>query len=213
VQYGLADALYYAAPEGEKAVRDAAFEQILGALDPHGHDTVRLHVVAHSLGVTIAHDLLYSLFGTHDPYYPSEPDVEDSHPLEKPTRDRQKLWRAKVAAKELQLGTFISFASQLPLFMMRKQALVEMLAKHKRLDPTVIGIDPGRRHIQWAIFYDSDEILGFATRRLYHDTPAIHDIQVNTGLGPLEAHLGYWTSKRVIERSLQILRESITKAH
>ena len=212
VQYGLADALYYAAPEGEKAVRDAVFEQILGALDAEDHGVVHLHLVAHSLGVTVAHDLLYSLFGTHDPYYPREPDSDDSHPLEKATRDRQRRWRAKVAAGELKLGTFISFASQLPLFMMRKQALVELFAKQQRLDPTVIGVDPQREHVQWAIFYDSDEVLGFATRRLYRDTPAIHDIQVNTGVGPLEAHLGYWKSARVIERSLEILRESIARA-
>lgn len=209
VQYGLADALYYAAPEGERAIRDTVFDQVLGKLDASENGEVHLHLVTHSLGVTIAHDFLYSLFGTDDPLYPKQMDESDPHRLDDATRAQQKHWRAKVKSGQLKLGTFISFASQLPLFVMRKQALVERLQGHKRLDPGVIGIDKTRSRIQWAIFYDTDEVLGFATRRLYEDTQAIHDIQVNTGIEPLGAHINYWHKPRVIERCLEILRDNV----
>jgi hypothetical protein len=212
VHYGLSDAVYYAAPEGEQAIRDAVFEQVLGKLEAEKDGEIHLHILAHSLGVTIAHDFLYSLFGTRDPDYPTQPDSEDPYRLDADTRAMQRRWRVEAEAGRLKLGTFLSFASQLPLFILRKQALVERFANKQRLDPRVIGIDPSRNRIQWAIFYDTDEVLGFPTRQLYQDTPAIHDIQVNSGVEPLAAHLGYWHKPRVIERCLKILGDNITAA-
>lgn len=206
VQYGLSDAIYYAAPEGEKLVRDAVFNQVFSKLEQDGDD-VRLHVVAHSLGVTIAHDFLYALFGSNDPLYPvaqaGQIDLEDENQI------LQNKWRELARAGRLKLGTFISYASQLPLFLLRKQALVKRLAQRQKLDPSVIGIDLARQHAQWAIFYDSDELLGFATRALYQDTPAIIDINVNSGVDPYHAHVGYWYKSTIIQQTVALLRENM----
>ena len=206
VLYGLSDAIYYSAPDGERAVRDAVFGQVFDKLDAAADGDITLHIVGHSLGVTVAHDFLYALFGEHEPTWPS--DAAEASDLNPHDFARQRLWRAKAQQGKLKLGTFISFASQLPLFVMRKQALVKQLSEQKKLDPKVIGIDPTRTTVQWAIFYDSDELLGFATKPLYQATEAIQDFHVNSGLEPLGAHLGYWTSDKVIRRSIDILRHN-----
>lgn len=207
VQYGLSDAIYYAAPEGEKLVRDAVFTQVFDKLEQSEDEVVQLHVVAHSLGVTIAHDFLYALFGWKDPNYP----VEQAGQIDLADKPRvlQDKWRQLAQQGRLQLGTFISYASQLPLFVMRKQALVKQLSQRIKLDPSVIGIDPTRQTAQWAIFYDSDELLGFATRAMYQDTPAIIDINVNSGVDPYHAHVGYWYKHAIIEQTVAILRENM----
>lgn len=71
-------------------------------------------------------------------------------------------WRAEADAGRLKLRTFISLASQFPVFMLRKQSLVERLWRGEYLDPTVIGVNPPSDNIQRAIFYDADDVLGFA---------------------------------------------------
>jgi hypothetical protein len=206
VQYGLSDAIYYASPEGEKLVRDAVFDQVFSKLEQDGND-VRLHVVAHSLGVTIAHDFLYALFGWKDPLYPTEQGGQIE--LEDRNRILQDKWRELAREGRLKLGTFVSYASQLPLFVMRKQALVKQLAQRRKLDPSLIGVDVTRQSAQWAIFYDSDELLGFATRAMYEDTPAIIDINVNSGIDPYNAHVGYWRKSTIVEQTIALLRENM----
>lgn len=209
VLYGLSDAIYYAAVDGEVAVRDAVFSQVFEKLEASQDGEVHLHIVAHSLGVTIAHDFLYALFGRqHDPEFP-RPNDGGEIKLAAPTKSLQDIWREEAEAKRLKLGTFLCFASQLPLFVMRKQALVQKLARGERLDPRVIGVDPSREKPQWAIFYDSDELLGFATRPLYEETRAIVDIRMNSGLHPYSAHVGYWKRSAIIRRCIELLRANM----
>ncbi|MFT3926047.1 MAG: hypothetical protein QM778_26120 [Myxococcales bacterium] len=207
VQFGLSDAIYYASADGEQAVRNTVFEQVFRELEPHlGDGTVVLHIVAHSLGVSVAHDFLYALFGRKfDPDYPKESEPE-LKPLHDENRQRRDRWRDQAEQGQLKLGTFISFASQLPLFVMRKQKLVERIAAGERLDPRVIGIEMERRDVQWAILFDGDDPLGFRTRALYKETPAICDIQVSSGLGPASAHLGYWKQEDIVKRCVALLR-------
>src|SRR4029079_16834131 len=61
--FGFTDVVYYCATDGEDAVRAAVYSQVLDALEPfRTAPDVRLHVIAHSLGVTVAHDFLFGLF-------------------------------------------------------------------------------------------------------------------------------------------------------
>jgi hypothetical protein len=212
VLFGLSDAIYYAAPDGERAVRDTVFRQVFEQLQESADEQISLHIVAHSLGVTVAHDFLYALFGRkYDPEgYPKDaPTAEQAGQaadLDDRNRRLQDKWRDRAEAGSLVLGTFISFASQLPLFVMRKQALVERLASRRKLDPRVIGIDSERATVQWANFYDSDELLGFAHTALYEQTGALCDLNVNSGLDPLHAHLGYWHKPAILARCVEILK-------
>ncbi|MFC1975618.1 hypothetical protein ACFLXQ_04405 [Chloroflexota bacterium] len=200
LHFGLGDAVYYCAPEGEEYIRRTVYEQVLTVVDQFKQaDTVRLHLVGHSLGVTLTHDFLFGLFASdHDPGF-----VEDDQGSELAKALFIK-WRDKAQTNVLQLGTLISMASQLPVFMLRKQSLVNQLFNGELLDPAKIGIQD-EATIRWLIFYDVDDILGFTTRRLYHPSGAIKEIQVDTDDWPNKAHTGYWTNKTVLRETAQLL--------
>ena len=200
VQFGLADAIYYASQDGEQAVRAAVYGQVLAQLRPlrTAADSVMLHVVAHSLGVTVAHDFLYGLFGKRDipDYLGQAASAEDQNDY--------LLWRERAGRRQLRFGSFVSMASQLPLFVMRKQLLVDRLAAGGVLDPLAIGLEPSGQ-VQWLIVYDVDDALGFATRELYGNRPELRQVQVDVGDTPVNAHMNYWTNETVIREAAQLM--------
>jgi hypothetical protein len=200
VQFGLADAVYYASEEGEVDVRRAVYGQILACLrDFKSATDVRLHVVAHSLGVTVAHDFLYGLFTSDDPHYLDQAaSVLD--------REDFKAWKEKVPRGELRLGSFTAMASQLPLFVMRKRELVQKLSKGETLDPRVIGVGKDAR-VRWLIVYDIDDVLGFATRELYGNAASIRQVQVDPGDNPIKAHTGYWSDRHTIRETAALIAD------
>jgi hypothetical protein len=116
---GFSDALYYSAPDGEKQVRTVVYEQILGELEEFAEASqeVRLHLFGHSMGVTLTHDFLYGLFGSEDPDFMRQGTTRGVELFGK--------WKGKAERGELKLGSLSSVASQLPIFMMRKQKLVD----------------------------------------------------------------------------------------
>jgi hypothetical protein len=203
IQFGLADAVYYTSEDGEREVRAAVYEQILSGLEPFaGADEVRLHVVSHSLGVAVAHDFLYGLFAPgHAPDFATGSGQGSAR-----GQDLFRGWRARAQSGALGLGTFVSMASQLPLFVLRKQALVDRLHAGSLLDPGVIGVSG--THVQWVVFYDIDDILGFATRRLYEPATGIKEVQVDAGDLPPTAHTGYWKNGTVLEESAARIYEN-----
>jgi hypothetical protein len=95
-------------------------------------------------------------------------------------------------------------ASQLPLFVMRKQSLVDQLAAGQVLDPSAIGV-VANGQTQWLIVYDVDDPLGFATRELYGDHPEMRQVQVDAGDTPIRAHTAYWSNKLVIREAAQLI--------
>ena len=198
VQFGLADAMYYASADGEKRVRATIYEQILEGLGaPGGAGETRLHVVCHSLGVAVMHDFLYGLFHSGD----AAPDFLNQATNE--VAQRYGEWRENAKNETLKLGTLVTMASQLPLFHMRKQTLVDRFYLGKTLDAKEIGVAGDA--VRWLNFYDVDDILGFATRPLYGDDPAIKELQVDTGDNPISAHTAYWHNKTVTRESARLI--------
>ncbi|MEK6223018.1 MAG: hypothetical protein N2D54_12305, partial [Chloroflexota bacterium] len=121
-----------------------------------------------------------------------------------------QFWRDKVEENTLRIGSITSAASQLPLTLMRKISLVERFAAEpgKKLDPASIGLISGDQ-VKWNIFYDADDILGFATRRLYDDQhDLIRDRQVNAGATPL-SHSGYWKNRTVQKMTAQLIFDNL----
>jgi hypothetical protein len=206
IQFGLADAVYYTSEDGERQVRAAVYEQILRGLEPFaGATEIRLHVASHSLGVAVAHDLLYGLFAPgHEPDFATGAGQGSAR-----GQDLFRGWRTKAQGGALELGTFVSMASQLPLFVLRKQKLVDRLHEGRLLDPGVIGVSGN--HVQWLVFYDIDDVLGFATRRLYEPANGIKEIQVDAGDLPTTAHTGYWENKAVLKESAARIYENATR--
>lgn len=206
IQFGLADAVYYTSEDGEREVRAAVYEQVLSGLEPFaGADEVRLHVVSHSLGVAVAHDFLFGLFAPgHTPDFAAGAGQGTER-----GQDLFRTWRGRAQSGALRLGTFVSMASQLPLFVLRKQALVDRLHAGNLLDPAVLGVRGS--HVQWVVFYDIDDILGFATRRLYEPATGIKEVQVDAGDLPSTAHTGYWDSDAVLKESAARIYENATR--
>ncbi|MDJ0674368.1 MAG: hypothetical protein QNJ36_03030 [Calothrix sp. MO_167.B42] len=195
---GCGDVIYYSSEDGEREVRRAVYGQVLEKLEPyHEAKDVRLHLMGHSLGVTLTHDFLFGLFApNHQPGFCEKDFGEDGKRFEK--------WRQKAQKKELKLGSLSSTASQIPMFVMRKQKLVDMLAENKLLDPSNIGIEHTNQ-VKWKLFYDVDDILGFCTRRLYNAPDEIREYQVDCGDNPGDAHNGYWKNKTVIKQTANLL--------
>jgi hypothetical protein len=202
---GFADVAYYCSPDGEAAVREAVYGQVLEQLRPYIDDNVRVHIVAHSLGCTVAFDFLYGLFAPSSNWKDEKPDFADNPAYGK----EYEHWRRKHhrARKTLVLGSMTTMAPQLPVLLPRKQAVVDIFHKGERLDPTVIGL-PSAGPIQWKSFFDVDDVLSFAVRRLFRGSPPISDIQVDTGWRPDEAHNNYWTDRSVISEVAELLDTS-----
>jgi hypothetical protein len=98
-------------------------------------------------------------------------------------------------------------ASQLPVLVLRKQALVERLAQGGILDPSEIGIERNGP-VRWLVCYDVDDVLGFATRELYGEPESMRQVQVDAGDFPISAHTGYWTSGTVIAESAALIERN-----
>lgn len=198
---GFGDAIYYCSSEGEEDIRRVVYEQILRQVDEYASaDEVRLHLVGHSLGVTVAHDMLYGLFAPdHVPDFVAD---EQGTPLGRALFEK---WRSKAQRGELRLGSLVTMASQLPLFIMRKRSLVKTLYENGLLDPAVIGISTTDTRTRWVNFYDVDDILGYPTRRLYEVCPALVEVQVDIADLPDRAHIGYWADAKVIERAAELI--------
>jgi hypothetical protein len=198
VSFGLTDVVYYCSEDGETYVRAHVYNQVLVKMQPYvAEPNVRIHLFGHSLGVTVIHDFLFGLFNQSHP-----PDfVEKYQGGDWASQEFQK-WRNKAQNGELTLGGLACAASQLPLMIMRKQAMVDKLFKHQGLDPVDIGVVSSG--IQWKFFYDIDDLLGFASRNLYSPNHAIMDIQVDSGDSPLNAHVGYWENDIVIRETAKL---------
>lgn len=198
VQYGLSDVVYYCSEEGEKQVRVVVYGQVLELLRKFKQDEndICLHVVGHSLGVTISHDFLFGLFKkNHSPDFLKQADEQDEKDYE--------YWRKAAVEGRLTVGSFTSMASQLPLFAMRNGVMIDIFHRNGQLNLKDIGITG--EGVIWQIFYDVDDVLGFASRDLYADPGnCIRQVQVNSG-SMAGAHTGYTTNRTVIERTASLL--------
>lgn len=202
VTRGFGDVIYYTSSEGEKNVRSTVYHQVLVQLDKYlDEPEVQFHLIGQSLGVTLTHDFLYGLFNT-DPNY--KPGFIEQQQGSSEDRKRFQQWRDKAQNGQLKLGSLTSTASQLPLFVMRKQNLVDSLSKGELLKAANIGIVEANK-IKWKLFYDVDDIIGFASRRLYDLGNAIMDIQVDSADNPAKAHTEYWGRPQVIEETAELL--------
>lgn len=210
IQYGLADVVYYTSADGEEQVRGVVYGQVLERLEPYrDRPDVRLHLLGHSLGVTLTHDFLYGLFAKHgDPSY--TPGFVQESQGTPDAIERFGVWRAKAQDGSLRLGSLTSAASQLPIFLMRKQALVDRIHRGELLQPTEIGVT-ATDHVQWQLFYDIDDILGMASRDLYSPAHAIRELQVDSGDLPGGAHADYWANATVVSQTAALVHATATR--
>jgi hypothetical protein len=213
---GLGDAVYYCGEQGKIAVQVAVYAPILQRLEHYRlnepNTRIRLHIIAHSLGVTIATDFLYGLFSPTIINFKNEPTLfiteardEKVEHLRKEVINRYKFWRQPDNAKRLELGSIVSLASQLPLLLLSKQRVVDELFAGRTLSLGDIGIPEHTNQVLWKIFYDIDDLLAFPTGCLYGDHRAIKDCQVDSGNYPNIAHTDYWKTPVVHKEVAELL--------
>jgi len=200
--FGLGDVIYYCGEDGEQSIREAVYGQVLDKLRKYKKDNVELHVIAHSLGCTVAYDFLYGLFAPSKNWSSGKPDFA----LNKKYGKEFMEWRKKQISGELILGSMISMASQIPILLLRKQKVVDLFYQKQKLDPSVIGIKSGLR---WKIFYDIDDILAYPTRNLFKSNQTIMDIQVSNTDLPHTAHEKYWINKKVIKETAELITANL----
>lgn len=200
---GVGDVIYYVSDPGETQVRQVIYGTVLRQLEALGlgQEEVRLHVVGHSLGVTIAHDFLYGLFAPG-----ITPDFIDGQGAPD-DQDRYEALRARAQEGSLKLGSFSCFASQLPLFTMRVPRLIEGLYEGRPLDPSVIGVPTDSSDFVWQLFYDIDDPLAFCTRPLYSPNGSIREFQVDCG-DHLDTHSNYWCDATVHRETAQLILDN-----
>lgn len=205
---GFTDALYYCSPAGEQAIRNTVYTQFLQGLEAYrAEDEVRLHVIAHSLGVTVAFDFLFGLFAPDSAYTNGVPDFVTENQGLPAAVEAYSFWRQRAQQGSLIMASKSSTGGQLPLMMMRKQKLVNMLATRELLDPRVISI-PQDGPPRWKIFYDVDDVLGYPTRRLFQAGASIEEYQVNTGWRPDLAHSQYWENDKVLTEIAGLIEQN-----
>jgi hypothetical protein len=203
ISKGLSDALYYSAPDGESLIRSKIYGDLIQAIQPlmADPDEIRIHLVTHSLGVAVGHDFVYALF---NPQQKSEFVKGASFKAGDTVKASFQAMQQRVSVGSLKLGSFVGMASQLPLFVMRSQKLVEHFAQGKHFDPNDIGVDPNTGEVVIKFFYDPDDLLGFPSRGLYEPNIAIQDVRVQTGQLPNKAHTDYWWNGDVAKHLIEL---------
>ncbi len=208
VTLGFTDVIYYTGAEGEGTVRRRLYGQILSELDrraPSDEPTV-LHLIAHSLGATISFDLLFGLFNRDPAYvpdFPSTPLVSDA------AAESFRRWRKRAHDGALRLGSLTTMASQLPIFAMRKQRLVDILARDQTLDVQQIGLRADDPIERWHNFFDGDDLMAFPVAGLFGSPAVIRDLPLSAGLLPEGAHVGYWQSEVAQRVAARAVRNAI----
>ena len=133
---GVTDALYYCSPNGECAIRDTVYTQLLAGLELYrSADEVRLHVIARSLGATVAFDFLFGLFAPDSEFPDGVPGFVREQQGASAATEAYSFWRERAQRGSLVLASKSSTGAQVPLMMLRKQKLVDLLAAGKALDP------------------------------------------------------------------------------
>lgn len=199
VTYGLSDAIFYCSDDGERDMRKFVYKQVsdeILAFVKAGQE-VAIHVVAHSLGVTVAHDFLYGIFNKNQ-----SSDFSADQAILAEVRDAYKGVQAFSFApptRKVFLGSFTAMASQLPLMAVRRDKLVRLFAAGQKMDAADIGVGTLGSYMQVSFFHDPDDVLGFPSRELYQDNPAMRDVCVDNGLAPADGHTKYWTNDNVIQ--------------
>jgi hypothetical protein len=202
---GLGDVIYYCSDEGETIIRNSIYTQVLEQLAPYWNDEINIHFIGHSIGAMICHDFLYGIFNNK-----GTSGFLKNKQVDKKSRILYGKLIKKVKEGSLSLGSFTSCASQIPLLLLRKPALVSHFYQGNKLSATDIGItDVNRDHIKWQLFYDVDDPLGFITRPIYDDENCnIKEIQVNCG-GGLSAHVNYWDSKKIARETANLIQNNL----
>ncbi len=206
---GIGDVFYYTSSEGERSVRDRVYSEFMRGMEPYKNaDNVALHLIGHSQGATIGFDFLFGLLAPDSEFASGRPGFVEDEQGSPEMVAAYTHWRDMAQAGRLTLGSKSSFGCQIALMMLRKQKLVDRLAAGQRLDPTVIGV-PKSGPPKWKIFFDTDDVLGFPTRRLFDSVGSIREYEVDSDWNPLASHTSYRLNDEVQREIAKLIADNL----
>ncbi|MGY8769003.1 MAG: hypothetical protein ACKVH8_11340 [Pirellulales bacterium] len=196
---GFGDIFYYLG-DGKLQIQDAVFGQICRELLPYLGNDVRLHFLCQSWGNIIAYDFLEQLKGQATYVSPTDNDT---------TANALERCREAETKGTLKFASWSSCALPLPPVLLRRSENVIKLAQDESIDTENIGIRQTEGPIQWKIFYELDDPLGFAARAIFNDPgKAISQYQVSFADRPLKAHVDYWDDDVVRKETASLINET-----
>jgi hypothetical protein len=213
---GIGDVIYFAG-EGASSIQALIRDHIINVLPNKIQDfgapgvVVRLHVIAASLGVSIAYDLLSNIFNQAPRFKPLA-DFNHLRKLASPSGQGPLGGKPKI-----ELGTFVCAASQLPLLLLRRQEYVDLMANKDSISPRVIGFKSGHKQA-WVLFHDDNDVLSFKTKPLFSPSDDLVEIVVENQRSDnivnrfIDSHTGYWNNDKVISEARKVL-EDVTDDH
>jgi hypothetical protein len=89
------------------------------------------------------------------------------------------------------LGSMACMASITPILLFRGQTVVDRFSHQQKLDPQVVGVDPGAG-VRWKSYYNIHDVLACLIRETFSPNDGIVDAQVDTGDRPDTTHTNYW---------------------
>jgi hypothetical protein len=205
--YGFGDIFYYVSETGKQAVRQAVAEQFMAYMkqklrEDHGRP-ISLTLIGHSAGSVIAFDLLFYLFQENAPeheFLPPTGAFQDT---------KSELARLRELAQQgrLRIRRLITFGSPITPLAFRTNAVLEILAADRQLDPGDYGLTANPEAFgaplqgpRWLNLWDKDDPIAWPVEPLMEQTGLnrpVEDLYVDVSDLVSSAHNEYWRSTDV----------------
>lgn len=203
---GFSDIVFYASQDGRRGVRSAVASQILETIGDvsSSEDPISLTFLGHSAGSVVAFDFLFYLFAD-DSLVGDRLFVEE----DPGNQDQFKKLRDLAQAGKLRVRRLITFGSPISMLAFRKNAVLEILADGKKLNPSNYGLTRNPDAFgepldgpRWINLWDKDDIISWPIEPLMESSaPGMGSIaqDLYTDVGSLisKTHNAYWKAKKV----------------
>lgn len=197
--YGFSDLFYYISSEGKLAIRTSICEQIakdIGNLLDDDDSLISLTLIGHSAGSVIAIDISYYLFsGKIYSFINKQTSPETVKVFER--------LRKKADDQKLRLRRLITLGSPISMMACRKDAVVELLAAGKKIDPALHGIIDNPKFeklsgARWINIWEKDDPVALPIEPLMdNSSSSVEDVLLHSTNFISKAHNLYWSSSKV----------------
>jgi hypothetical protein len=205
---GFSDMFYYVSRDGKSSIRATVASQIMACIQEplQQEQPISLTLLGHSAGSVVAFDFLFYLFAPQDLLKKHEFIETRYKDIDASTlKDFEKL-RQLAENKKLRIRRLITFGSPISMLAFRSNAVLEILAHGKQLNPSDYGLDQNPQVFgnplngpRWINFWDKDDIISWPVEPLMQNSPIIKDIYTDVADRLATVHNEYWKSPIVHE--------------